>query len=77
VSVDRSIYRAVQTPQLFAGHALIDAYRQEIMPSFTDDASVMEAAGYTSLALVDGDTSNIKVTNPGDIARIELNGPAA
>lgn len=77
VSVDRSIYRAVQTPQLFDGHALIEAYRQEIMPSFTDDASVMEAAGYTSLALVDGDTSNIKVTNPGDIARIELNGPAA
>ena len=37
----------------------------------------MEAAGYTSLALVEGDTSNIKVTNPGDIARIELNGPAA
>lgn len=77
VAVDRSLYRAVQTPQLFDGRALIEAYRQEILPTFTDDASVMEAAGYTALALVDGDPSNIKVTNPGDIARIEINGPVA
>ena len=77
VAVDRSLYRAVQTPQLFDGRTLIEAYRQEILPTFTDDASVMEAAGYTALALVDGDPSNIKVTNPGDIARIEINGSVA
>ncbi|MCM1051333.1 MAG: 2-C-methyl-D-erythritol 4-phosphate cytidylyltransferase [Paenibacillus sp.] len=66
-AVDRSLYRAVQTPQLFDGRMLIEAYRQEILPTFTDDASVMEAAGYGPLALVDGDPANIKVTNPGDI----------
>lgn len=66
-AVDRSRYRAVQTPQLFDGRTLIEAYRREILPTFTDDASVMEAAGYGPLALVDGDPANIKVTNPGDI----------
>lgn len=70
VAVDRSLYRAVQTPQLFDGRTLIDAYRCEIQPMFTDEASVMEAAGYTSLALVEGDVRNIKVTNPGDMQRI-------
>lgn len=73
VAVDRSLYRAVQTPQLFDGRKLIEAYRQEIVPTFTDDASVMEAAGFTPLALVEGEVTNIKVTNPGDIERIMSN----
>lgn len=73
VAVDRSLYRAVQTPQLFDGRKLIEAYRQEILPTFTDDASVMEAAGFTNLALVEGDAANIKVTNPGDMDRILKN----
>ncbi len=73
VAVDRSLYRAVQTPQLFDGRKLIEAYRQEILPTFTDDASVMEAAGFIPLALVEGEVTNIKVTNPGDIERIMSN----
>ncbi len=72
IAVDRSHYRSVQTPQIFHADKLIDAYRQEIIPEFTDDASVMEAAGYTNLRLVDGDPRNIKVTNPGDMAIAEL-----
>jgi len=72
VAVDRSRYRSVQTPQIFHADKLIDAYRQKILPEFTDDASVMEAAGYTNLHLVEGDPRNIKVTNPGDIAIAEL-----
>ena len=70
VAVDRSSYRAVQTPQVFDGATLLRANRQEILPTFTDDASVVEAAGYGPLALVDGDVANIKVTNPGDIESI-------
>ena len=72
-AVDRSLYRAVQTPQVFDGRTLIEANRQELLPTFTDDASVVEAAGLGPLALVEGDTANIKVTNPGDIERIMLN----
>lgn len=71
-AVDRSMYRAVQTPQIFHAAKLIAAYRQPLQPEFTDDASVMEAAGYDALCLVDGDPHNIKVTNPGDMAIASL-----
>lgn len=72
VAVDRSKLRAVQTPQIFHAAKLLAAYRQELLPTFTDDASVMEAAGFTALRLVSGDPRNIKVTNPGDMAIAEL-----
>ncbi|MDE5673168.1 MAG: 2-C-methyl-D-erythritol 4-phosphate cytidylyltransferase, partial [Duncaniella sp.] len=71
-AVDRSTLRAVQTPQIFPADKLLKAYGQELLPVFTDDASVMEAAGYTNLRLVNGDPHNIKVTNPGDMAIAEL-----
>ncbi len=71
-AVDRTHYRAVQTPQIFHADKLIAAYRQELRPDFTDDASVMEAAGYSNLNLVEGDPHNIKVTNPGDMEVAEL-----
>lgn len=68
VKVDRSLLRAVQTPQAFIRQRLHQAY---ILASdghlFTDDASVMENAGFNRLALVDGDVCNIKITNPVDI----------
>lgn len=65
-AVDRSAYRAVQTPQVFRAGLLRDAYSRPYQSSFTDDASVMEAAGFTDIELVEGDSQNIKVTNPGD-----------
>lgn len=72
VSVDRSIMRAVQTPQAFRGDLLRKAYSLPYCDSFTDDASVMEAAGFSNFRLTKGSTSNIKITNPGDIAIAEL-----
>lgn len=74
-AVDRSEFRAVQTPQAFRGDLLRKAYQQPLSPTFTDDASVMEAAGFTGLDLVEGDPRNIKITNPGDIdiALLHLN----
>ena len=39
--------------------------------AFTDDASVVEAAGHT-VTLVDGDPVNIKITHPADIAVAEI-----
>lgn len=64
--VDRSLYKAVQTPQAFHADKLIEAYSLPFDATFTDDASVLAALGY-DVALVEGDTYNIKITNPLDI----------
>lgn len=77
---DRTRFRTVQTPQMFEAAKLIEANGRLLPPDtdaegaarFTDDASVMEAAGYGRLVLTDGDPHNIKVTNPGDMAVAEL-----
>lgn len=65
--VDRSEYRAVQTPQAFRADRLIEAYKLPYRESFTDDASVMKAAGYDDIRLVDGNPRNIKITLPDDV----------
>lgn len=67
VAVDRTLFRAVQTPQAFRAEPLKRAYRLPYSESFTDDASVWEAAGHASPLLVDGDIRNIKITHPRDI----------
>ena len=68
--IDRSTLRIVQTPQIFAAEMLRNAYRTEYIPSFTDDASVVEHAGAT-VTLCEGERSNIKITNVEDIAIAE------
>lgn len=66
--VDRSRYVAVQTPQVFRSSVLLDAYsRVSDYSGFTDDASLVEAAGH-KVALYDGDPVNMKITHPGDAA---------
>ena len=69
--VDRSLYRAVQTPQAFHAQKLKEAYSLPFSTLFTDDASVMAALGYR-VSLVDGDTYNIKITHPLDIEIAQL-----
>ena len=64
--VDRSRYVTVQTPQVFHSSVLKAAYEKAYSPSFTDDASVVEAAGFP-VTLVDGERSNIKITTPEDL----------
>lgn len=71
VAVDRSKFRAVQTPQAFRAALLVEAYARGVDGVFTDDASVMEAAGYSNLVLVNGSPTNLKITNPADIAIAE------
>jgi len=56
----------VQTPQLFDASLLKEAYRQPFSPAFTDDASVVEAAG-TAVHIVAGDRTNLKITTPDDL----------
>ena len=63
---DRSHYRLVQTPQVFALKLLLEAYRQPYRDTFTDDASVVEALGH-DVRLVDGNPENIKLTTPFDL----------
>ena len=64
--IDRSALRMVQTPQVFNAEKLRKAYEQPFSTIFTDDASVMEAAGY-SVTLVEGERENIKITTPSDM----------
>ncbi|MCM1336861.1 MAG: 2-C-methyl-D-erythritol 4-phosphate cytidylyltransferase [Candidatus Amulumruptor caecigallinarius] len=71
VPVDRSNYRAVQTPQVFRADRLIAAYARGVRPEFTDDASVMAAAGFTDIRLTTGSPYNIKLTNPLDLIILE------
>lgn len=70
VSVDRSCFVAVQTPQIFMCGDIRKAY--ELADSdvgFTDDASVGEKFG-VEIVTFPGDSKNIKVTNPEDFKRI-------
>lgn len=66
VAVDRNRYRMVQTPQVFRAEIIQNAYRQPFNPLFTDDASVVEHAGYP-IGLVEGNAENIKITLPADL----------
>lgn len=73
-SVDRSLYRGVQTPQGATLWRMREAYRQPFDEAFTDDASVLAAAGFVNIVTVPGSPYNIKITNPLDleIARVLL-----
>lgn len=71
-AVVRSEYLAVQTPQAFDLAKLRKAYTLPYTPSMTDDASVMEAAGFTNLTLVDGSEATLKITRPLDLKIAEL-----
>ena len=72
ISVDRAYMRAVQTPQAFPSDKLRKAYSMPYRKEFTDDASVMEAAGFDHIVLTEGSPENIKITNPGDLALAEF-----
>ncbi len=63
---ERANYRLVQTPQAFRVELLKRAYNTPFKESFTDDASVVEAAGY-AVRLTTGNSENIKITTPFDL----------
>ncbi|WP_375579172.1 2-C-methyl-D-erythritol 4-phosphate cytidylyltransferase [Marivirga tractuosa] len=65
-NIDRSSLRMIQTPQTFEAKLLKSAYSTDFKPSFTDDASVVEAYGH-KITLIDGDYQNIKITTPEDL----------
>ncbi|MBI3823692.1 MAG: 2-C-methyl-D-erythritol 4-phosphate cytidylyltransferase [Planctomycetes bacterium] len=57
-----------QTPQVFRRDWLVEVYdnRTKLGANFTDDAQLMEAAGY-AIHIVEGATTNIKITTRQDI----------
>lgn len=63
-TIDRDSVRAVQTPQGFSAEVLRSAHssRREA----TDDAGLVELLGHT-ITFVDGERSNLKVTEPIDL----------
>ena len=65
-NVRRDSYRVVQTPQVFDIALARRAFDRPYSPSFTDDASVIEASGH-GVAMVDGNRENIKITTPSDL----------
>ena len=69
--LDRTFLRAMQTPQVFKVLELKRAYTQPYQIHFTDDASVMQAAGFP-VHLTEGRPGNIKITHNQDIALAEV-----
>lgn len=65
-AVSREDYRSVQTPQVFKSNEIKEAFVTIEVESFTDEASIYEAAGH-KVHLVEGEESNIKITVPSDI----------
>lgn len=83
-AVDRSACKMVQTPQVFSGLLLKEAYGQEFTSLFTDDASVVETYWQANgdakqIFLVEGNCENIKITTSFDleIASLYLTNKAA
>ena len=64
--IDRNLLKAIQTPQTFRSEIIIPAFEQEYNNSFTDEATVVEAAGH-EVFLIEGEKENIKITVPADL----------
>ena len=65
-TIDRSKFRTIQTPQTFQVKILKQAYKLPELSEFTDDASVVEKAGF-KISLFEGSYRNIKITTPDDL----------
>jgi 2-C-methyl-D-erythritol 4-phosphate cytidylyltransferase len=70
-AMDRSILRFIQTPQTFHSKLLLPAMQHiEFKEKFTDEATVVEAYGI-DLHLMEGEETNIKITQPVDLMLAE------
>lgn len=66
-SLNRDFFMLVQTPQIFRLQEMRSAYEADADQVFTDDAIVMERAGF-AVFLCSGNYENIKITTPEDWA---------
>jgi 2-C-methyl-D-erythritol 4-phosphate cytidylyltransferase len=65
-TVNRNDFLIIQTPQCFRIDKIKKAFEQPYSEKFTDDASVLEAAG-EQIYLVEGNSENIKITHSKDL----------
>ena len=65
-ALDRNELYLIQTPQTFRKDQLDKAYVQLYRSDFTDDASVVESAGF-GINILEGERSNIKITYAQDM----------
>ncbi len=67
-TVDRTMLRLAQTPQIFVMDALVHAYQEAGRSgrTATDDAGLLEAAGYR-VRTFPGSPTNFKITTPYDL----------
>ncbi len=69
-TVPRDNLVAVQTPQGVKVGEYLSAVKNADVAAFTDDVSIMEAAGY-NCGIVEGDYKNIKITTAEDLISAE------
>lgn len=71
-TISRTGLWAAQTPQVFRKDLLLQTYanRGKLGKDITDDAQLVEAAGHP-VYVVEGSSSNIKITTRGDLALAE------
>ena len=65
--INREQVMLIQTPQTFQSEILLKAFEQDYQSSFTDEANVVEKAGFP-IFLIEGEFENIKITRPLDMA---------
>ncbi len=70
-SAERKDYLTVQTPQFFSVEMLKNAYKIPFHAGITDDASLVEEAGF-EISITTGNEENIKITTPFDLKICEL-----
>jgi 2-C-methyl-D-erythritol 4-phosphate cytidylyltransferase len=70
-ALERSTVKLVQTPQTFHSKILLPAFNIDYKDRFTDEATVVEAFGM-KVQLVEGEVSNIKITQPSDLILAEI-----
>ncbi len=70
-AIDRNKLRFIQTPQTFHSKLLLPAMQNiEFKEKFTDEATVVEAYGI-EIHLMEGEETNIKITQPVDLMLAE------
>ena len=72
-TLNREITWLAQTPQVFQKDIILKAYHKAAKDniSATDDSALVERMGVT-VEVVEGSSSNIKITNPSDLRLAEF-----
>lgn len=69
--VSRKDYRIIQTPQCANFSLLYNAFQQDYIELFTDEANVLEHYG-EKIYLIEGEQNNLKITYPIDFKIAEI-----